>query len=295
MAPESGPADDASGALYDQPTPRWLYVHDDLTDEVHRRAGPGSPAATLAQDLLGLLRADRGRVTVLTLDEQIESVARQGPHAPFDVAIGIGRAGERVAEQLHARTGWFPRVRRVGVTREEDGRGGYALVSTAAESLAGQLGGLDGSRSLAVVDDPVFSGLTIRGALGLLPATLLSRTRVFCLRGVGETLATLATMCPVIAGVAAPGRRLDEVSFINATGLVLRVSIRRRGQPPLAFFDRPEWLRRWFPGYDDRVLALCRRLNSLLEPSDAAPTSSSQPGPSRVLRAGPGRGAGLAG
>jgi hypothetical protein len=265
MAPESSPADAASGTPYDQPTPRWFYVHDDLTDEVHRRTGPGSPAAKLAQDLLELLRADWARVTVLTLDDQIERVARQGPYPPFHVAIGIGRAGERVAEQLHARTGWFPRVRRVGVTREEDGRGGYALVSTVAESLADQLGGLDEARSLAVVDDTVFAGLTIRGILGLLPAPVLTRTRLFCLRGVGETLAALTTLCPVTAGVAAPGRRLDDVSFINATGLVLRVSIRRRGQPPLAFFDRPEWLRSWFPGYDDQVLDICRRLNGLLE------------------------------
>ena len=274
MAPESGPPDDASDARYDQPTPRWFYVHDDLTDEVHRRAGPDSPAAKLAQQLLGLLRADRDRVTVLSLDDQLERVARQGPFAPFEVALGVGRAGERVAEQLHARTGWFPRVRRVGITREEDGHGGYSLVSTAAESLADQLAGLGGCRSLAVVDDTVFSGLTIRGVLGLLPAALLTHTRVFCLRGVGETLATLATLCPVTAGVAAPGRRLDEVSFINATGLVLRVSIRRRGQPPLAFFDRPEWLRSWFPGYDGQVLDLCRRLNALLEAPEAAPPSS---------------------
>ena len=28
---------------------------------------------------------------------------------------------------------------------------------------------------------------------------------------------------------------------------------------------RPEWLRAWFPGSDGEVLALCRRLNALLE------------------------------
>lgn len=273
MAPESGPADDARRDRYVQPTPRWFYVHDDLTDEVQRRAGPDSAAAKLAQELLALLRADRGRVTVLSLEDQLERVAKQGPFSPFDVAIGIGGAGERVAKQLHARTGWFPRVRRVGITREEDGRGGYSLVSTAAEPLADQLAGLGGCSALAVVDDTVFSGLTIRGVLGLVPSALLGRTRVFCLRGVGETLHALATLCPVIAGVAAPGRRLDDVSFINATGLVLRVSIRRRGQPPLAFFDRPEWLRSWFPGYDDRVLDLCRRLNALLEAPGTAPVA----------------------
>ncbi len=263
MGPDSGP--DASGACYAQPTPRRLYVHDDLTDEVNRRAGPDSLAAKLAQELLALLRADGERVTVLTLDAQLDCVAGQGPFPPFDVTIGIGRAGERVAEQLHARTGWFPRVRRIGVTREEDGRGGYTLVSTVTSPLTAQLAGLDGCRSLAVVDDTVFSGLTIRGVLGLLPAAPPSRPCVFCLRGVGETLDALAKECPVIAGVAVPGRRLADVSFINATGLVLRVSIRRRGQPPLAFFDRPEWLQSWFPGYDRQVLELCRRLNALLD------------------------------
>ena len=143
-------------------------------------------------------------------------------------------------------------------------------MSTVAESLADQLGGLDGSRSLAVVDDTIFSGLTIRGVLGLLPAALRAHTRVFCLRGVDETLSAVAASCPVTAGVAAPGRRLDEVSFINATGLVLRVAIRRRGQPALAFFDRPAWLRSWFPGYHEQVADICRRLNALLETAGAA-------------------------
>jgi hypothetical protein len=193
-----------------------------------------------------------------------------------------------VAAQLHARTGWFPRVRRIGVTREEDGRGGYALVSTADRSLAGQLAGVDdGARTLAVVDDTVFSGMTIRSVLGLLPAGLRDRTRVFCLRGVGETLDALARECPVTAGVAAPGRRLDDVSFINATGLVLRVSIRRRGQPPLAFFDRPRWLQSWFPDYHEAVRDRCRRLNALLE----APVAASAPG---VNPEAPGSGGGPA-
>ena len=98
---------------------------------------------------------------VLTLAEQVERVAAQGPHAPFELTLGIGRAGERVAQALHARTGWLPRVRRVGLTREEDGAGGYRLVSTEVASLAAQLEGTRGCTSLAVVDDTVFSGLTM--------------------------------------------------------------------------------------------------------------------------------------
>lgn len=268
MAPaEHSRAPDAGGAAYAQPTPRLLYVHDDLSDEVSRRFGATSAGAALVRKLFDVLAQDRDRVRVLTLAEQIDRVLARGQHAPFDQAVAIGRAGEAVAQALHARAGWFPRVHRVGLTREEDGRGAYHLVSTERASLASQLEGIGDCRSLAVVDDTVFSGLTMKSVLEALPDALLSRTHAFCLRGVAASIAEVATLCPITAGVAAPGRLLDEVSFINASGLVLRISIRRRGQPPLAFFDRPEWIRAWFPGVHGEVIALCRRLNALLEGS----------------------------
>jgi hypothetical protein len=263
----AGPPPD-DGAAYLQPTPRFLYVHDDLTDEVARELGAGSPAAEAARALLARLAQDRERVRVLTLREQVEAVAAQGAHAPFEITVGIGAAGQRVARTLHERTGWFPRIRRVGLTREEDGRGGYRLVSTEAADLPAQVADLAGRASLAVVDDTVFSGLTMRGLLGALPASLRARTHAFCLRGVAGSIAAVAALCPITAGVIAPGRLLDEVSFINASGLVRRIAIRRPGRPPLAFFDRPDWIRAWFPGTYPEILTLCRRLNALLEPPD---------------------------
>src|SRR6059036_1330143 len=145
---EGDPAQDA----YAQPTPRLLYVHDDLTDEVEKRLGPASPATALTRSLFELLGKDRERVVILTLEDQLERVIAQGGHAPFDLALGIAPAGERVAHALHARTGWFPRVRRLGLTREEDGRGDYRLVSTVAAPLSAQLDGIDDVESLAVVD-----------------------------------------------------------------------------------------------------------------------------------------------
>jgi hypothetical protein len=252
------------GGAYAQPTPRQFYIHDDLTDEVAAEAGPDSPAATLARELIARVAADRARVRVLTLAEQVERVATQGPHAPFALTLGIGRAGERVARALDARTGWFPHVRRVGLTREEDGAGGYRLVSTDPGGLDAQLDGR--YASLAIVDDTVFSGLTMTGLVGALDESQRARTHAFCLRGVAASIARVAALCPITAGVAAPGRLLDEVSFINASGLVRRIAIRRPGQRPLAFLDRPEWLRAWFPADHAEILALCRRLNALLEP-----------------------------
>jgi hypothetical protein len=255
----------ADDAAYAQPTPRLLYVHDDLTDEVARQHGVGSAAAALARDLLAVLARDPERVRILTLGEQVERVVVQGDRAPFALALGIGGAGQRVAEALHARAGWFPRIRRIGLTREEDGLGGYRVISTEAGDLEAQLDGVAGSESLAVVDDTVFSGVTMRALIEALPETARRRAHVFCLRGVAESIAAVAALCPVTVGVAAPGRRLDDVSFINASGLVRRVAIRRAELPPLAFFDRPEWIRAWFPGVHAEVLAVCVRLNALLD------------------------------
>ncbi len=53
-----------SGAPYEQPTPRLLYVHDDLTDEIDRRLGPASDGAALARRLIEVLAQGDGRVRV---------------------------------------------------------------------------------------------------------------------------------------------------------------------------------------------------------------------------------------
>jgi len=254
-----------TGRAYAQPTPSRLYIHDDLTAEVARDLGGASAAAADARDLLALVAQDRGRVRVLTLAEQIDAVVARGPHAPFEATLGVGAAGQRVAHALHERTGWFPCVRGVGVTREEDGTGGYRLAGTEGD-LSERLADLGACSSLAIVDDTVFSGLTMKGVIGALPVPRPPRTHAFCLRGVADSIAAVGALCAITAGVAAPGRLLEEVSFINASGLVRRIAIRRPGRPPLAFFDRPEWIRAWFPAVHAEVLALCRRLNARLEP-----------------------------
>jgi hypothetical protein len=251
---------------YAAPTPRVLYIHDDLSEYVCRQQGEASPACQLTREIFTLVRRDPGHVVVLTLESQIERLLTQGTYAPFALAIGIGRAGERVAQQLHAKTGWFPKIARVDITREEDGYGGYKVVSTTGIPLAQQLPILDAVSSLAVVDDTVFSGLTMRTVLQALPPEIRARTQAFCLRGVAASLVSITALCPIAIGFAAPGKLLDEVSFINASGLVMRVGIRHADQPPQAFFERSMWMQAWFPGYADDVIALCQRLNAILEP-----------------------------
>src|SRR5262245_20939897 len=259
--------DATEGDAYAQPTPKLLYVHDDLSDDVDRRVGADSRAAALLRSLFALLADGSGRVQILTMAEQMRLVIDRGPHVPYDLTLGVSLAGERAARAIHHETGWFPRVRRIGLTREEDGRGDYRLVSTVPAPLPAQLAGVEDARSLAIVDDTVFSGLTMRSVLEVLSPALRARTHAFCLRGVADSIAGIAGLCPISAGVVAPGRMLEDVSFINASGLVLRVGIRRHGRPPLAFFERPDWIRAWFPGRADKVIELCRQLNPLLEAS----------------------------
>ncbi len=196
----------------------------------------------------------------------MEQLLARGDHTPFATTIGIGRAGERVAKQLHERTGWFPVRRRMDITREEDGRGGYNLVSLTGLPLEYHLKNLDSVPSLAVVDDTVYSGLTMRAVLHALPSGVLQRTHAFCLKSIAETLPTIESLCPVSVGVAAPGRINQEVSMINASGLVMPVGIRTSGGRPLAFFERRSWIRAWFPGYADEVIATCRKLSAILDP-----------------------------
>src|SRR5262245_8609950 len=135
-----------------------------------------------------LVRHDPERVRVLTLGEQIEALVAHEAPAPFALAVAIGPAGERVARQVHARAGWFPVIRRVDLVREEDGRGGYAVVSPTGVPLREQLGGVERAPSLAIVDDTIFSGITMRQVLEALSPAQRARSHAFCLRGVEETL-----------------------------------------------------------------------------------------------------------
>jgi hypothetical protein len=246
------------------PTPLRLYVHDDLTDAV----ATVSPEAVLLTKALFTTMAAEPHVVVLSLAEQLDAVVRAGGHAPFAVTVAIGAAGERVAQALHARTGWFPVIDRVEITREEDAAGGYVL--TGAAPLAEQLAGVKAEGSVAVVDDTIFSGITMRAVLTGLPPGALARARAFCLRGVAESVPAIEELCPITVGFAAPGRITHDVSFINASGLVRRGAIRRVGASPLAFFERPEWIAAWFPRGAAEVIRLCRQLHALVDAAAGA-------------------------
>ena len=239
------------------PRPRTLYIHDDLSDALGA-LGETSRRSVLGRALFVLLRRDAPRVVILTLAEQIAGLVARGEHPPFATTVGIGRAGVRVAEAVHARTGWFPSIHRIDLWREEDESGDYVL--SGPTPLARQVAALPSKRPLAVVDDTIFSGLTIRAVLAALPRSPGDHLHAFCLRAVAESLPSVAELAPVTAGFTAPGRILEDVSFINASGLITPGAIRRTGRPPLAFHERPEWMQAWFPADHEEIATLCQQL-----------------------------------
>src|SRR5262249_17886340 len=164
------------------PVPRTLYIHDDLSEELR---GRDEHAQQLGAALFERLHGD-ARIVVLTLDEQLDALVARGRHAPFTAAVGIGRAGRRVAGQGPARPGWFPRIHAVDLWREEDEAGDYVLAGSAA--LASRLAEIADVDSVAVVDDTIFSGLTMRAVLEALPVQSGRRVHAFCLRAVADSL-----------------------------------------------------------------------------------------------------------
>lgn len=247
------------------PTPTRLYIHDDLTDEVIAKYGGDSEEARLTQDLIATIQRNCEHVVLTREENEVSGVVDQGPWQPFDLALGVGGAGERVAQLLHAQLGIFPSIVTLDLTREENDTGGYNMVSKMGIPFTAQLPSeWQDFGSVAVVDDTIFSGLTMGTVLRALPAEVRQRTRVFCLRSVDVSLPTITPLAPVTSGLNATGAILTEVSIIKSSGLVRRGAIRRSGSTPLAYFERSEWMHAWFPNKGPEIIDRCRALNNLL-------------------------------
>src|SRR2546426_12615042 len=105
------------------PTPRRLYVHDDLSEELARH-GEDAPIRQLGRVLFTLLAREPDRVVVLTPAAQIAALIEQGGHRPFGAVVAIGPAGAAVAARGQGRTGWAPGGRRGGAGRAGGAGGG---------------------------------------------------------------------------------------------------------------------------------------------------------------------------
>lgn len=246
-----------------QSAPATVYVYNDLPYVLAARPGDAALVA-LVDELLQALEAEP-RVRLLSVDVLVEALARSPVAAPFAHTLAIGGAGTRVARLLHARTGWFPSIETLAITREEANDTGYRIIGSGGGDPEQQLAALTG-KSLALVDDTIYSGLTLAWALDRLSAPMLTGTCIFALQAVQQALPPLRGRCAVYAGIELPGERERDLTVIKASHLFERGAIRRPAGD-LAFYQRPAWMRAWFPLGAARITALCTRL----DPAGPAP------------------------
>jgi hypothetical protein len=206
-----------------------------------------------------LLESEPG-VVLMDAHESLEELASNETHPAFDLALGLGSSGKKVAEALQFRTGWFPHIVQVDIARQELAVGGYEMRYDIASLL--DLINKAEIRSLAIVDDTIYSGQTMACIFGALPSVLRANVRIFALQSMVESLPALESFAPVSVGRRIDGRLGIDSSIIRASGLFERGSIRRKNKPVMAFYQRPEWIREWFPKNGNKIIAICHSLNA---------------------------------
>lgn len=243
-------------------TPRNLYVYNDFSHYMLMRGNEETYTSLTAQ-LTQVLRANE-HVTFIDIDRQIQALASQSITRPSSTALALGKSGYRVALALHEHTGWFSSIQPFAVARRETCDGSYQLISTNHLTLQQQLQAVS-RESLAIVDDTIYSGLTMYSLLTLLTTNDQQCSHVFALCATSASLAVLAPFCPVTTALELKGKLDEEVSIIRASHLFMPGAIRRENAPELAFFQRPSWIKAWFSGSFETILAICEQLY-MMEP-----------------------------
>lgn len=237
------------------PTPKKLYIYNDLPRFAHK----GSSYTVHLLRLLENALKENPNVLFIDINEQIIRLATREYHRPFETTLALGQSGFLIAEGLHLQTGWFPSIKTIGITRQETAIGKYEIISTVDISLKEQLVDINAD-SIAIVDDTIYSGLTLHSILQLLLEIKSKRIHIFALQAITDTLTKLKAVSQISVGLHMDGRIDEEVSVIKASGLFEKGAIRRVRQEPLAFFEREEWMRAWFPDNAEKVIALAEQL-----------------------------------
>ena len=238
------------------PTPHIVYLYNDLP-YLPPPSAQRERWRALLDELLAELRA-QPRMRILEVEPLVAALAGQQVRGPYARTLAVGAAGRRVAELLHAHTGWFPAIVELPLTRVEETDGSYRVVARGAVDIA-RLAADAGP--LAIVDDTVYAGQTLGWLLNRLPPAV--EADLFCLQGVASTLATLRGRGRVHAGIELAGERERDLTVIKASHLFEPGAIHTtRGD--LAFYERREWMDAWFADASATIVALCERLRHLL-------------------------------
>jgi orotate phosphoribosyltransferase len=244
------------------PTPKLLYVHDNLTPFVKTRFGKNSLEYETAQLFIKHI-AVQPHTKVGTLEDELAGLISESNPEPFDITFGLGHKGEEIAQLLHGRWSAFPNILRLNITRIEKENGSeHILVSKTDESIEDQIAKADGFDSIALIDDVLFTGFTMRSVMESLPIEGKD-CHLFFTRGIEETKKEFEKMgCKVHFGVSLPGKIEVDSSTISIMNLITEGAI-RTPSGDLSYCDRGEWMEAWFPNKADTIKHLCQALTTL--------------------------------
>ncbi len=261
---------------YKIPTPKLLYVHENLLPHVRQRFGIDSYEYQLATDFIAHIAAEKN-VRMGTLEEQLGSLYLQffPPPAAFDVTLGFGRKGEILARLLNKRWGCFPNIHRLDITRYEQTDGSHVLKSKSAISIEEQIKKAVTSKSIAIVDDVLFTGFTAFSILNLLPRHACDCIHLFFTRGMEVTRKSLEEKGHRAAvGVCLKGKIEEDVSTISSMNLVAKGAIHTPTEGDISYAQRQEWVEAWFPARTKRILDLAHAITDLVKTFE--PTSETE-------------------
>ncbi len=244
------------------PTPKLLYVHDNLTPFVKTRFGKNSLEYETAQLFIKHIEV-QPHTKVGNLEEELAGLISQSTPEPFDITFGFGHKGEEIAQLLHGRWSAFPNIQRLDITRiEKENDNGHILVSKTNESIEDQIAKADDFDSIALVDDVLFTGFTMHSVMELLDLEGKD-CHLFFTRGIEETKEEFEKMgCKVHLGVSLPGKIEVDSSTISIMNLITEGAI-RTPTGDLSYCDRSEWMEAWFPDRADTIKYLCQALTTM--------------------------------
>ena len=197
-------------------------------------------------------------VVLTNIREQIVEICSKS-YQPFDIAIAVGDSGERVANLINEKTNWFPNLTTFNIAREESSKGRYFIPNTYLDPI--KVFFIDKKISrIAIIDDTLYSGLTIQAIINCIPIKLQKNIDIFLLQGLSITLEKLDKEYEFNIALKIDGIPEKEVTIIKASGLFMRGAIRISNSISLAFFEREEWMRIWFPKNWKEIIEICKKL-----------------------------------
>lgn len=244
-----------------------LYAYNDVDSLKHSFAASRERKRynLLLQQLIYELKLN-SHVTLLDHNNQINRLSKRITTDSFDVVLGLGESGYNTAKMLHAQTNKFSEIHLIPITRKEVNQSKYIISYEEKVSLNKIIS--KNCSSIAIVDDTLYSGITLLAVLKKIRKKFHKNVHILCLQAIEETIPRISAHCSFTTGFLMPGKIEEEVSVIKISGLFMKGAIKRVNAPPLAFFERPEWIANWFPNKPEKIIEICRNISELLSQNE---------------------------